>query len=124
MGKRKVDFTNEDINAFSLRYVEAAAQVLESKGTDYGWDNFEKSAKIASVITGKEITAVDVAACLIGIKCARYGNLTINNFEPLNESVADTVIDAINYFALMERERQRILWKAQQSSESLQTQDE
>lgn len=82
-------------------------EILRSKRADYGMDNFGNSAIIASIIRGKDFDRTDAAAILLGIKLTRYGELTASGKEPVNESLRDTVDDAINYVALMERERQR-----------------
>lgn len=81
------------------------AAVLKGKEADYGRDNFVVASETASMITGKLLGASDVAACLIGIKLARYTELTTGSKEPVNESLDDTIKDLINYILLMERER-------------------
>ena len=90
-----------------LTTLETCTEVLKNKRQDYGDSNFVSAAKIASIVCNKDIIPMDVAACLIGIKLARYGNLTGFNLQPLHESVNDTIIDLINYTVLMERERQK-----------------
>jgi hypothetical protein len=87
--------------------LETCKEILCSKGKDYGDDNFIEAAKVASIISGNEIKPHVIAAALIGIKLARYGNLTSTGKEPQNESVRDTILDLINYVLLMDRERQR-----------------
>jgi len=87
--------------------MQSSLKMLETKGHDYGIDNFTKSAQIASVMTGREITATMVAASLVGIKIARYGQLISTGKTPKHESVQDTVSDLINYCGLTERERQK-----------------
>lgn len=89
-------------------FVQAGLDLLKPKSADYGerGKSFREAATVASIITGKQVDPLTVAACLIGVKCSRYGNLTGNGKTPQNEGVADTVVDAINYFALMEELRQ------------------
>lgn len=98
--------------------VEKAKSLLRGKGADYGerGKNFREAAVVASILRGKEIDAMDVAACLIGVKCSRYGNLTGGTGKtPANEGVLDTVVDGINYFALLEELRQLRIEKADQA---------
>jgi len=88
-----------------------ASQLLQKKNEDYASNqrgkNFIEAAKVASVITQKTIHPKDVAACLIGIKLSRYGNLTTEeNKIPNFEALEDTIHDAINYLGLMEELRQ------------------
>lgn len=113
----KISEYDKAVNTVAKQLVSKAAEILSSKNDDYGWDNFVHAASIASFLTGQDIRPEDVAACLIGIKMARYRNLTITGAKPKNESVEDTVQDWINYVALMERERQRTCGK-QKSAES------
>jgi len=83
------------------------AEVLDKKGTDWGFSNFEDAALIAGVITRKEFTREDVAAIMVGLKLSRYASITWNNATPLHEPLTDTIIDAMNYINLMERERRK-----------------
>jgi hypothetical protein len=92
-----------------INTLDKSLHMLETKGHDYGIDNFTKAAQIASIMTGKEITATMIGAALVGIKIARYGELTSNNKTPKHEGVQDTVSDLINYCGLTERERQKEL---------------
>ncbi len=79
--------------------------LLETKGHDYGMDNFLRASVTATSLTRRHMTPSDVAACLLGIKLARYAELTTKGKKPENESLHDTVVDLINYILLMERER-------------------
>lgn len=99
----------EVYNAKMVSTLEDAAKLLAKKRADYTDQNFIEAAKIAKILTGIDVTPHLVAACLIGIKMSRYGNLTSKNKKPKNESLHDTVIDMTNYIVLMERERQRSL---------------
>jgi hypothetical protein len=87
--------------------LDECKSILCSKGKDYGNDNFIQAARIASCIAGMKLKPHVIAAALIGIKIARYGNLTNQDGEPKHESVKDTIIDLMNYVLLMDRERKR-----------------
>lgn len=91
-----------------LETLQNCTKVLAGKRCDYGDDNFVKASKVASILTGKVILPKDVAACLIGIKMARYGNITGPGVETVNEPIQDTIEDWINYIVLMERERDKL----------------
>lgn len=88
--------------------VRNAGKLLKGKSSDYGarGKNFKEAALVASVIRGKDIDAMDVAAALLGVKLSRFGNLTTSGKEPANEAILDTAYDAINYVALLEELRQ------------------
>lgn len=94
-----------DFNQAMIDMLEHCIATFRRKRQDYGDDNFIKAAKIASILRGKNFTPPDVAACLIGIKTARYGNL--HGREALHESQEDSGIDLIVYTALMFREEQK-----------------
>ena len=55
---------------------EAAAIISGDRNKNYGEpeDNFSRIAKIWSVILGLDISAEDVAMCMVGLKVARYGH--------------------------------------------------
>lgn len=61
---------------------EAASIIAGDRNKDYGEpeDNFSRIAKIWSVILGMDVTAEDVAMCMVGLKVARYGNR--GSFQP------------------------------------------
>ena len=83
-------------------------KLLETKGSDYGTESFKEAASVASIITNSAISPHTVAACLIGIKLARYGSITgKKGIEVSHESAKDTIQDLTNYVNLMERERMR-----------------
>ncbi len=88
-------------------HLEECKRILLSRGHDYGYDNFIIASKIAQEVTGERVTPELVAACLLGIKLARYRELTANNKNPEGESLDDTLRDAVNYILLMDRERAR-----------------
>ena len=51
-------------------------------------DNFTRASKIWAVILGCEVSAEQVALCMVGMKVARE----------VNQSKPDTVVDGIGYF--------------------------
>lgn len=66
---------------------EAATLVSGDRQNAYGHprDNFERIAKIWSVVLGIEVTPREVALCMIGLKVARDVN------EPRRENLLDIV---------------------------------
>lgn len=68
----------------------AAKLVSSDRREEYGHplDNFTRAAKIWEAILGIEITAEQVALCMVGMKIAREAHKT----KP------DTVVDGIGYF--------------------------
>jgi hypothetical protein len=85
---------SEEEQKVTLR-VEAlrkAAQIITNdRNSQYGEpeDNFERIARIWTVIFGREVTTEDVAAAMIGLKLARYA--AKSNYQP------DTWIDIAGY---------------------------
>lgn len=115
MSKEKTVFNQ--CHSDMLNNMSNGLWLLETKGSDYGIDNFKEAAKIASILTGQDIRPMDVAACLVGIKCARYGNIISSGHKPNHESVQDTIQDLANYVHLMERERMREILESNESIE-------
>jgi predicted cobalt transporter CbtA len=72
---------------------EAAKIISGERNKQYGnpEDNFERTAKIWSVILGTRITNEDVAMMMVGLKVARYASKS--GFQP------DTWIDIAGYAA-------------------------
>lgn len=99
------DKLNAKYHPIMFETLTKCAELLKTKGEDYGHMNMLEGGCIASIITGKNISASDVAACIIGIKLSRYGNLLMTGAQPNHEPVKDNIRDVINYFVLMERER-------------------
>jgi hypothetical protein len=68
-----------------------AAELVSGERQDaYGHplDNFTRASKIWAVILGCEVSAEQVALCMVGMKVARE----------VNQSKPDTVVDGIGYF--------------------------
>ncbi len=80
-----------------------AAELVSGDRQDaYGHplDNLTRAAKIWSVILGCEVSAEQVALCMVGMKIARE----------VNQSKPDTVVDGIGYFltlGMIQEERLR-----------------
>lgn len=70
---------------------EAAKIISGDRNKQYGSpeDNFERTAKIWSVILGIEISNEDVAMMMVGLKVARYASKS--GFQP------DTWVDIAGY---------------------------
>lgn len=82
----------------------AAELVSGERQEAYGHplDNFTRAAQIWSVILHTDITAEQVALCMVGMKIARE----------VNQSKPDTVVDGIGYFLtlnMIQEERLRRL---------------
>jgi len=86
---------NSDVNPQTPPRVEAlreAAKIISGdRNKQYGSpeDNFERTAKIWSVILGIEISNEDVAMMMVGLKVARYASKS--GFQP------DTWVDIAGY---------------------------
>lgn len=83
--------------------LEPIFKLTESKANDYAKDNdtlsnFKIQAGIQSQLLGAEVSPADVALQFVVVKLVRLANL--RNKEPQNESVLDTIRDAINYLGL------------------------
>ena len=80
-----------------------AAEMVSGERQDaYGHplDNFTRASKIWSVILGCEVSAEQVALCMVGMKIARE----------VNQSKPDTAVDGIGYFltlGMIQEERLR-----------------
>jgi hypothetical protein len=72
--------------------LKECAYLIDERGEDYGGieDNFTKIATIASLATGRMVTAYDVAMILAATKLARMSGI---------RDKRDNYLDAINYLA-------------------------
>lgn len=78
----------------------AAKLVTGEKQDDYGhpFDDFNRAAKIWEAILGVEVTAEQVALCMVGVKISRQTNV----------AKLDNIVDGIGYFltlAMVQEER-------------------
>jgi hypothetical protein len=92
-GNEETPTTNEPTTLRVEALREAARIVSGERNKQYGnpEDNFERTAKIWSVILGIEITNEDVAMMMVGLKVARYASKS--GFQP------DTWVDIAGYAA-------------------------
>ena len=88
----------------------AAKLVSSDRREEYGHplDNFDRAAKIWEAILGIEITAEQVALCMVGMKIAREAHKT----KP------DTVIDGIGYFLTLAAIAEERVIRAKEKTES------
>lgn len=70
---------------------EAARLISGERDAQYGspQDNFDRIARIWSVVLGIDVTVEDVAMCMVGLKMARYASKS--GFQP------DTWVDIAGY---------------------------
>lgn len=92
-GNEETPTTNEPTTLRVEALREAARIISGERNKQYGSpeDNFERTAKIWSVILGIEITNEDVAMMMVGLKVARYASKS--GFQP------DTWVDIAGYAA-------------------------
>jgi hypothetical protein len=92
-GNEETPTTNESTTLRVEALREAARIISGERNKQYGnpEDNFERTAKIWSVILGIEITNEDVAMMMVGLKVARYASKS--GFQP------DTWVDIAGYAA-------------------------
>lgn len=68
--------------------------------------NFTDIAAIATRLSGKQYTALDVAMCMVATKEARYKYaLTHTDMKDQHKVIHDSLVDWINYIAIMENVR-------------------
>jgi hypothetical protein len=92
-GNEETPTTNEPTTLRVEALREAARIISGERNKQYGnpENNFERTAKIWSVILGIEITNEDVAMMMVGLKVARYASKS--GFQP------DTWVDIAGYAA-------------------------
>tara|TARA_S200002703_G_C3795496_1_gene245601 strand:+ start:1629 stop:1922 length:294 start_codon:yes stop_codon:yes gene_type:complete len=83
---------NQKIPETRFEYLDRAALTVADRGDQYGSvaENFERTADIWSAILGTQVTAQQVALCLIGLKVARL------TYDP---DAVDGWIDVAGYAA-------------------------
>ena len=93
--------------------LKAAAALSDKKRQDYAGadpdENFTRAAKFAGLIC-KGLPDLDrrrATAMLVGVKLARLANLGLAGSTPEHESVDDTLVDLINYTAILKRQNLR-----------------
>lgn len=76
----------------------ASRLVFDNRNSDYGHplDNLDRAAKIWAVILGVEVTAEQVALCMVGMKMARE----------INKPKLDNTTDGIGYWLTLAEIRQ------------------
>jgi len=90
-----------------LDLLDKCKSILGDKKADYGINNFIESAEFLRLMTDIVISPMDVAYVMMGIKLSRIKTLRKRGLPPVNESLADSIVDAVNYFVLETRERER-----------------
>ena len=86
--------TTSEANTLRVEALREAARIISGeRNKQYGnpENNFERTAKIWSVILGIQISNEDVAMMMIGLKVARYASKS--GFQP------DTWVDIAGYAA-------------------------
>lgn len=89
--------------------LEECRQVHQARERVHGYDeHFEDAAKLTALLIGRCFDAYEVTACALAMKLVRYAN-QVNRTSVRSvtspSTTKDTIIDAINYIALTERER-------------------
>ena len=96
-------------------FVVLMRETMLRKSSDYANEDRLSNFKGVAAIVG--ITPEQVALTLVSIKTARLGNLLGKSGSPLNESVADSILDLANYAVLMhmlliDEQKQEKVWTA------------
>lgn len=80
--RRKLDFTNKASAQPAMarlgdRLTEALGLITKDRNATYGdpYDDFTRTAIIATQLTGKDLTAVDILKVMIAVKLSREANL-------------------------------------------------
>jgi len=99
-------------------------KVHEERDTQYGssYGNFTNIANIMTRLSDKNYIPMDVAICMVATKEARYKHaLTHSNMANHKKVLHDSLIDWINYIAIMENIR--ILSDKEAQNETKNTQE-
>lgn len=93
----------QKINEEPAQTLRAAADLLTERQKIYGDPNinFQRIAKVASVLLNKPVTRYDVAAILFAVKVGRI---------PEDPAYGDSYDDGINYLAIMKMFREEAKW--------------
>lgn len=93
---RRRSNTNRNATVMGKTILEQAQSIVYGDRQDaYGnvTDNFSNIAKLWSVVIGKDITAEQVALCMVQVKVARQ----------LHKPGRDNLVDGAGYFATIEK---------------------
>lgn len=88
-----------------LEIVESDCALLAGKQADYAseqdpWVNFRESAEFVNKTRGLNVTPLDIAYMLLGVKISRLRNL--GQRRPMNESITETLKDLRGYSAIIQ----------------------
>lgn len=92
--------TTKDFLELAQQTFDECFNIIKNKNHDYSdkndpFSNFKFSGKVAG------ITPEQAALNLIGTKLARLNELITNSKSAKNESIEDSILDAINYLLLL-----------------------
>ena len=115
--------TKHDPHDVVKRLLQTSLDTHVKRETMYGGASsqnvFRDTASISSIILRKDLNAFDIAVVFTAMKLSRYGNILElmtyykdceeeEEIQRLVESAWDSVLDAIVYIALSERERGKL----------------
>jgi hypothetical protein len=88
--------------------MQAASLVSGDRASEYGHplDDFSRAALIWTAILGTEVTAEQVALCMVGVKIARE----------VHRPKADTIVDGIGYFLTLAMVREERAVRAREAT--------
>lgn len=78
-----------------MNVIKKAKEVREERESSYGncIEDFKKTSKLASIITGKELTEEDCVNVLIAVKLSRQSN----------KHKEDNLVDLIGYIDILDK---------------------